>query len=237
MVILGPGQQFGVDMASFQTFSNAQEEPHSHSAELISRAVRVELPPNRIADNIETCVDDNSLAETLELAEMTECAIVDGERVSSQAIREAIQQQNFDLVNRKLGRRYALRGLVVKGEQRGRQIGFPTANIGHIETIIPPAGVYHCLTTIRNQTFPVAVSIGYNQTFGANLPISVEGHIIANPAHSTAATKFNLYGKYLTIEFVRLLRPMRKFNSVNELIAQISDDVRQILSSNLSESN
>jgi riboflavin kinase/FMN adenylyltransferase len=296
MVILGPGQQFGVDWASFQTFSNAQPEFNSVSAPLISPAVSVALPPSRLVDTITGTVDGNSPTETLELAEMTEFAMVDGERVSSHAIRQAIQQtigqtigqQNFDLVNRMLGRRYALRGLVVMGEQRGRQIGFPTANLTQIETVIPPPGVYHCRAKVHNQFFPAAVSIGFNQTFGTNLPMSVEAHIITKPPfaesigtdithadtvnpsncptrsdyqsavvdessdnftnHSGAFSapnigtnafdqKLNLYGKYLTIEFVRLLRPMRKFDSVNDLTTQINHDVRQILAATASELN
>jgi riboflavin kinase/FMN adenylyltransferase len=235
MVVFGPGQQFGSDGASFRTFSDTPPASGPDTKGGISPLVTVRPQRRPFVSHNNGTSEEHSLPRVLEMAEICQLASVDGKNVSSQAIRQAIGQQNFGLAHRMLGRRYSLRGLVVPGSRRGGQIGFPTANLSHIETLIPPPGVYHCLTKVLHNSFPAAVSIGHNQTFGANLPMSVEVHIILDAPRPepvpSSIKNLDLYGKYLTIEFIRLLRPMRKFDSVNALIAQIRNDIGQILNS------
>jgi riboflavin kinase/FMN adenylyltransferase len=223
VLVLGPNQRFGSDLVSFS-----------------------DSVPNLASDLVNT--SDQSLRSLpLELAQIDQLETVDGKIISSHAIREAVGQADFNLANRMLGRNFSLRGLVTQGKRRGSQIGFPTANLTEIETLIPPPGVYHCLAKVRNQFLPAAVSIGYNQTFGANSSLTVEAHLIQNSGllKSTSSDnsaqlntnsnvtnrKLNLYGKYLTLEFIRLLRPMEKFESVDALKTQIAHDVDEILKS------
>jgi riboflavin kinase/FMN adenylyltransferase len=106
----------------------------------------------------------------------------------------------------------------------GHKIGFPTANLTKVETIIPTEGVYNCRGYFRNKVYKAAVSIGSNYTFNATHP-TIEAYLLDAPSN------INLYGKYLTLEFNEYLRPMRKFANAKELSTQISEDVKQVLES------
>lgn len=116
-----------------------------------------------------------------------------------------------------LGRPYALEGSVVKGHQRGRTLGMPTANLDCGEQMIPEDGVYAARCTAGGRTYPVALSIGTMPTFGASLQRQVEAHLIGCDA--------DLYGQVLRVELIDWLRGQKKFAGVDALKAQMRRDV------------
>lgn len=114
------------------------------------------------------------------------------------------------------GRPYSLRGLVVKGHQRGRTIGVPTANLTITEQLIPGEGVYSARCTVDGSSYPVALSIGTMPTFGENPP-QVEAHLIGFSG--------DLYDRTITLEVVDWIRDQRKFASVDALKQQLARDI------------
>ena len=104
------------------------------------------------------------------------------------------------------------------GAERGRQLGFPTANLGLIETLLPPAGVYSGRTTIDGTSFAVALNIGPNPTF-AEEQLKVEAHLIGYTG--------DLYERVVTIEFLNRLRGVVKFSGVEALRAQLQYDIAE----------
>ena len=144
-----------------------------------------------------------------------------GEEVSSTAIRDAIARGDVSQACRLLGRHFLLRGEVMKGHGRGRELGFPTANIGTPEgQVVPGDGVYAARAMVGGSTLPAAVSIGVRPTFddGDGKRV-VEVHILDFGG--------DLYGSELAVEFVERLRDEFRFESVEELVAQMRDDVEQ----------
>lgn len=153
---------------------------------------------------------------------------LDGDRISSSAIRQALQQGEVTQANRLLGRSYALVGKVETGQQLGRTIGFPTANVQlPPEKFLPRLGVYAVLVTSEavsadnsNANFsvrdrPGVMNIGYRPTV-AGTQRTVEVHLLDWSG--------DLYGQTLTVKLERFLRPEQKFASLNELKAQIQHD-------------
>jgi riboflavin kinase/FMN adenylyltransferase len=145
-----------------------------------------------------------------------------GQVVSSSAIRSALAEARLDDVEAMLGRRFAIRGTVESGERRGRQLGFPTANLTvESHSALPADGIYAtwALTPEGKSgdgKFPAATSIGLRPTFGAGRR-TVEAHLIGFQG--------DLYGKPLGLEFVARLRDELKFDDVAALTRQIERDV------------
>ncbi|MGL4553395.1 MAG: riboflavin biosynthesis protein RibF [Gemmataceae bacterium] len=146
---------------------------------------------------------------TLDVVELERA---DGTEVSSSLIRAALLDGRLAEANAALGRRYAITGVVEAGERRGRRLGFPTANLGDVRTVVPGEGVYAARALGR----PAAVNVGPNPTFGGHVP-KIEAHLIGFDG--------DLYGRPLTLEFVSRLRDTRRFGSVEELRAQLARDV------------
>ncbi|MEP9381044.1 bifunctional riboflavin kinase/FAD synthetase [Nocardioides sp. KR10-350] len=120
-----------------------------------------------------------------------------------------------------LGRPYFVRGIVVKGDQRGRELGFPTANVPtDLLTAVPPDGVYAGWLTRRDtgETFPAAISVGTNPTFEGVTVRRVEAYVLDR-------TDLDLYGVEVDVAFVERLRGMVAFDSIEELISQMHADV------------
>jgi riboflavin kinase/FMN adenylyltransferase len=143
-----------------------------------------------------------------------------GKTVSSTRIRDAIQAGDFAIAGQMLGRPYALTGKVVAGDQLGRQLGFPTANIETTGLVLPPRGVYVVQAAVKDQTHGAVLNIGVRPTLGqASPPVQVEAHLL----------DFNgdLYGADLELVFVRRLRDEKKFPSRAALQEQISADITQ----------
>ncbi|RTE07039.1 bifunctional riboflavin kinase/FAD synthetase [Paenibacillus whitsoniae] len=155
---------------------------------------------------------------------------MNGEKVSSTRIREALQTGDLDSVAHLLGRPYSITGTVVDGEKRGRQLGFPTANLQLDEPYVSPSnGVYAIKATVRGATYLGVMNIGVKPTFTTGeLKPSYEAHLFDFAQ--------DIYGEKVTVELISFLRAERKFSSLDELVAQIkrdSEHAKQKLAENL----
>lgn len=149
--------------------------------------------------------------------EIAEPVAEDGQIVSSSRIRQLIQEEGgVGRARQMLTAPYRLRGIVTHGAGRGAKLGFPTANIEGIDTLLPAHGVYCGLAVIGGQRLPSAINLGPNPTFH-DMSAKVEVHVIGYDEP--------LYGKPLEIDFLERLRDVRSFGSPEELIAQVRRDV------------
>ena len=141
--------------------------------------------------------------------------IVD-KRISSSLIKEFLSQGCICEVNRFLGRNYYIKGEVVEGEKRGRQIGFPTTNLKTEWNLLPKEGVYVTYIFVNGKRYDGITNIGYRPTFGKK-DLLIESHLF----------DFNefIYGLEIKIEFLKRIRSEKKFDSVEELIENIKKDV------------
>lgn len=143
---------------------------------------------------------------------------LDGEVISSTRLRGAIKKGEMELAARLLGRPYKLCGKVVHGQGRGTGLGFPTANLGQYEALLPAHGVYASLASYDGKRYLALTNIGANPTFGHN-KTSVESFLLDCDQ--------NIYGKRLCIEFLARIREERTFASPHELVGQISKDMEK----------
>ncbi len=149
-----------------------------------------------------------------------ENAVLDGERVSSTRVRAAIAAGDVVLADRLLGSPYIVRGTVGFGAGRGHDLGFPTANIiVPPEKMLPPDGVYAITGRHEGHDYPGLVSIGTNPTFDGRVR-TVEAWLM----------DFNgsLYGEELALRDFRFVREQKKFNGVDELLAQMAIDATAV---------
>ncbi|MED5363825.1 MAG: bifunctional riboflavin kinase/FAD synthetase [Bacteroidota bacterium] len=148
--------------------------------------------------------------------------IVNKITVSSTKIRHAINNGNIKYANSLLGHTYKLKGIVMKGRQNGKKIGFPTANvkIKEREKILPKNGVYAVKVNYNEMTNLAMMNIGTNPTFSGNY-ISNEVHLINWDG--------NLYKKEIEIFFIERIRDEKKFNSIQDLSIQLQNDKNYVL--------
>ncbi|MEE1621945.1 bifunctional riboflavin kinase/FAD synthetase [Zafaria sp. Z1313] len=150
---------------------------------------------------------------------------VGGERRwSSTWIREALLNGDVSTANAILGRPHRMRGEVVHGAARGRELGFPTANLAtDAQGIIPSDGVYAgWLVDEAGVRWPAAISVGSNPTF-EGVSRQVEAHVIDRPEEPVE--EFDLYGQQVVVEFTARLRPMVAYRGIEALVQQMNDDV------------
>ncbi|MDG5788996.1 riboflavin biosynthesis protein RibF [Evansella sp. AB-P1] len=148
----------------------------------------------------------------------------DGQKISSTAIRSYLEQGKIQQANHFLGWSYEIEGLVVHGEQRGREIGFPTANVQtEKQTFIPNSGVYIVRILVDNVWYDGVCNIGYKPTFHEieNREQVIEVHILN--------FNNNIYGKTVVIQWLKKIRNEIKFISLEELKGQIANDVMHAL--------
>lgn len=139
--------------------------------------------------------------------------------VSSSRIRALIEEGNVAEAAELLGSRFTVTNEVVDGDKRGREIGYPTANLRPPPgKLIPGHGVYACFATVDDVVRPAAVNVGVRPTFGGD-ELLVEAFILDFDA--------DIYGKRLTVEFVQYLRPELAFAGVEDLVARMKVDVDQ----------
>jgi len=149
--------------------------------------------------------------------ETVEPLLLDSVMVKSSRIREAISQGNLELCARLLGRKFSLSGLVVKGDGRGRELGFPTANLAvEPQMILPGDGIYATWAIIDAVRHASATSVGVRPTFGLTQRL-VEVYVMDFEA--------DLYGQPIEVEFVGKLRDQEAFGSVAALMEQMDRDV------------
>lgn len=138
--------------------------------------------------------------------------------VSSSSIRQALGEGRVASANQALGRRYSLAGTVVRGHGRGRELGFPTANlcIAEPEKLVPAPGIYACWTQLASRRLMGALHVGPRPVF-RDAQDAVEVHLLDFDGH--------LYGRRVEVELAAFLRPVGDFGSPAELTAQIAADV------------
>lgn len=137
--------------------------------------------------------------------------------ISSSQIRKLIQDGKFDEIEKFLGRRYSIYSTVYKGEGKGKQLGFPTANFNIDHLCTPPLGVYAVTTLIEGQRFPGIANLGIAPTMRKDNHAVLEVHLF----------DFNedLYNKNIEVVFNRYIRPEKKFSSIEDLKNQIQHDI------------
>ncbi|MGP9838096.1 bifunctional riboflavin kinase/FAD synthetase [Arthrobacter sp. 179] len=145
-------------------------------------------------------------------------------RWSSTWIREALTDGDVATANEILGRAHRMRGEIVHGAARGRELGIPTANLStDASGIIPADGVYAgWLVDEAGMRWPAAISVGSNPTF-EGVSRQVEAHVIDRPDEEVG--DFDLYGQQSVVEFVARLRPMVAYHGIEALIEQMNEDV------------
>ena len=140
-------------------------------------------------------------------------------KISSSAIRENLKSGKFELANKDLERNFSVAGKVIKGDQRGRTIGIPTANLEYpLNTIAIPYGVYAVETSIEGNTYFGIVNFGIRPTFNKDKPI-VEAYIFDFDN--------DIYDKNIEILFHKQIRQEKKFNDIKELLDQINIDIAE----------
>ena len=158
------------------------------------------------------CVDAGMMLEVVEAVE------VDGQVISSSRIRTLISAGRLEQARPLLGRPYRIRGRVIRGRRRGAKLGYPTANIGQIDTLLPGEGIYAALAQAESQDtpWPAAVSIGPNPTFD-EAALKVEAYLIGFDG--------SIYDQTIELDFLARLRDIKRFGSAEELVAQMERDV------------
>jgi riboflavin kinase/FMN adenylyltransferase len=154
-----------------------------------------------------------------------EVTMEDGD-VNSTRVRQLLAEGEPARAARMLGRPYTVRGRVVRGDERGRTIGFPTANLDPENEILPAQGVYAGRLTILDdgsppvrQTLPVVTNVGHRPTFDGGGALVAEAHVID--------WEGELYGRKVELSFILRLREERRFPGVDALREQIAVDVRE----------
>lgn len=143
-----------------------------------------------------------------------------GVAVSSSRVRAALAAGDIAAAADCLGRPHRLVGAVVRGDGRGRGLGFPTANLGAGDNLVPAPGVYAAEAELEGRRIPAAVNIGVLPTLGGDRPVTVEAHLVG--------WQGDCYGRILGLDLLRRVRPERRFASLDELRRQIAADVAAV---------
>ncbi len=219
-------ESYGLDALIVRAFSRSFSQLSPR--DFVKRVLIDELNPKKIVVGYDFSFGANRSGKIEDLVELGrefgfEVVLVDavhfqGDIVSSSRIRKAIYEGNVELAHQLLGRHFYLKGLVEKGDGRGRQIGVPTANLGLISETCPKLGVYATRLRFKNQDFDAVTNIGKVPTFKEDWQAAprVETHVLGE--------KLDLYGQEVEIHFVTRIRDEKKFGSVEELVAQIQKD-------------
>jgi len=150
--------------------------------------------------------------------------VVNGQIVSSTAVRERIRAGDLAAAEALLGRRVSVLGTVVPGDGRGRRLGFPTANLDVQREVRPPYGVYATVAVIAGERLPSVTNVGFRPTFepemrsGLRRDRLIETHLLRPPTGE-------IYGRTMEVEFVAKIRDERRFGTDAELAGQIAHDV------------
>lgn len=146
----------------------------------------------------------------------------DNEKISSTKIRQLMAEGKIKDINTLLGRPFRTTGTVIKGDQRGRTIGYPTANIDvHKDALLPAPGVYAVKVSIKDETYKGMANLGMRPTFQTNQQEpTLEVHMLD--------FNDNIYGAEIIIDWLTFIRKEQKFDSVEELIEQLRIDEQHI---------
>jgi riboflavin kinase/FMN adenylyltransferase len=153
------------------------------------------------------------------MLEVVEPITIDGELVSSSRVRALIASGDVEHARRLLTHPYRIRGMVTHGAGRGARLGFPTANVDAIDTLLPAIGVYAGVAHTSAGSWAAAINIGPNPTFGEHAT-KVEAHLIG--------VDLALYAQPLELDFLARLRDVHAFTGVDALKAQLNRDVADV---------
>lgn len=145
---------------------------------------------------------------------------IDGRRVSSSLVRECVEQADFVRAAQLLGRPFSISGVVGYGQQLGRELGFPTANVQLNRFSAPLSGVFAVLVNIAGTLYRGAANVGLRPTVGDLVKPILEVHLLD--------FKGDLYGQRIAVEFVHKIRDEQKFTGIEQLVATITQDVEMI---------
>ena len=224
----------GLDYAVFLSFTEAlsRYEPRRFVEEILVERLRVEelvigydhgFGRDREGDPMTLRDIGDELGFTVDVVPPV---VVGAEAVSSSRIRRMVAEGRVSEVIEPLGRPYSIRGIVVRGEGRGKGLGFPTANLAVRERdkLIPPEGIYAVRAILRSGTYTGALHMGPRPTFKGSPP-SVELHLLDFDR--------DIYGEEIRVDFIERLRGIEPFTGVDALVDQIRKDVdraREIVS-------
>ena len=136
----------------------------------------------------------------------------------STEIRQRLVAGEVEIAARLLGRPFSLDGTVVRGDHRGQQIGYPTANLVWYNGIVPKSGVYATLTRVGQKLYPSITNVGFRPTFGGHRQM-VESHLLE--------AQIDLYGQRMEVYFLHRIRDERPFETLSALRKQIASDIQQ----------
>jgi riboflavin kinase/FMN adenylyltransferase len=148
---------------------------------------------------------------------IVEPILVQGHRISSSRIRQLIEQGSVDEVQPMLGRYHFISGKVVSGFRRGRNMGFPTANLAATTELLPGDGIYATSLQLQNRCWLSVSSVGRNPTFGEGLR-TIEAFILDFVG--------DIYGESVKLTFVQRIREERMFAQIEDLVTQMHEDVQ-----------
>jgi riboflavin kinase / FMN adenylyltransferase len=154
--------------------------------------------------------------------EKIQAVLIDGKTVASTNIRDALIMGDIPAANKMLGYHYSLRGRIVRGNQIGKLIGYPTANLALTDPhkLIPATGVYACIIDWKGNSFKSMGNIGYRPTIHAN-QLTIEANIFD--------FDHDIYNHHVTIRFIKRIRDERKFGGLQQLKKQLAYDKEMVL--------
>lgn len=228
-------QQYDIDVVVFLEFNS--ELANTSAEDYLKNILIDKLKAKYIVIGYDQCFGKNRqgnyqfLLEKSKkydyIVEQIEPVLYENEIVSSSKIRQLIKDGYIEKANKMLGRTYCITGTVVKGFQRGRLIGFPTANLDiPITKVIPKIGVYRGFCEYGGKIYKTMMNIGYNPTFNNQL-LSVEANILD--------FDLNIYGEQIKLYFCDRIRDEIKFASIEELKEQLKKDKVQTEKLNINQ--
>ncbi|MGK4583252.1 bifunctional riboflavin kinase/FAD synthetase [Kitasatospora sp. HPMI-4] len=225
--------ELGVDAVLVLPFTQefSRESPETFVQQVLVDGLHARLViegPNfrfghRAAGNVELLAELGRKADfEVEVVDLqVSGAAGDGTPFSSTLVRRLVSEGDMAGAAEVLGRPHRVEGVVVRGAQRGRELGFPTANVETLpHSAIPADGVYAgWLTVLGGEQMPAAISVGTNPTF--------DGTLRTVEAYAIDRIGLDLYGLHVAVEFLAYLRGMEKFDSIEALLERMADDVKR----------
>lgn len=220
-------QQLGID--ALLVYPTTREFLSLTAAEFFTQIVLRQLAARGLVEGENFCFGKNRAGTSRELQtyceqqglrlEILSAVTWQGETISSTRIRQLITAGELDRAVDFLGHPYRLTGTVISGARRGRDLGFPTANLEEIPTLVPAAGVYAGICYREGQAIPAAVHVGTNPTF-KEAQQKIEVHLIDHQA--------DLYGQTLSVDLLARCRDVRPFPDSQTLQQQLRQDIDHI---------
>ncbi|MBO1416433.1 bifunctional riboflavin kinase/FAD synthetase [Streptomyces sp. FH025] len=224
--------ELGVDAVLVLPFTTefSQESPETFVRQVLVEALHARVViegPNfrfghRAAGNVTLLTELGREDDfEVEVVDLQVCGTAgDGEPFSSSLTRRLVETGDMEGANEVLGRPHRVEGVVVRGAQRGRELGYPTANVETVQhSAIPADGVYAGWLTAGGERMPAAISVGTNPTF--------DGTARTVEAYAIDRVGLDLYGLHVAVDFLAYLRGMEKFDSIEALLDRMADDVKR----------